>query len=196
MFSRRSFVISLSVAAIAGGPLKLAGCADVSSAPPAARLKPAELSRVYRLGVGDKLKVSVFGEPDLTGTFEVNALGAVPMPLIGEVPAKGRSIKDIRDSIADRLSRGYLKDPKVSIEVLNYRPIYIHGEVRSGGEFPFKNGLKLRDAIAVAGGYSYRADQSHVLLIREGEPLEVRIALPADFDVLPGDNIRVPERFF
>ncbi len=70
------------------------------------------------------------------------------------------------------------------------------GEVRSGGEFPFKSGLKLRDAIALAGGFTYRANETHVLLVREGSPQQYRVAMPADIDVLPGDNIRVPERFF
>lgn len=171
-------------------------CSTAMPPPAPDRLGPPDLSRIYRLGVGDKLKVSVFGENDLSGTYEVDALGQVPLPLIGEVPAKGRRIGEFRDAVAARLAQGYLKHPKVSVEVVNYRPFYIHGEVRSGGEFAFKNGLKLRDAIAVAGGYTYRADHSHVLLVREGQSQEVAVRLPSDAEVLPGDNIRVPERFF
>ena len=77
----------------------------------------------------------------------------------------------------------------------NYRPIYVHGEVKSGGEFQYKNGLKLRDAIAMAGGYTYRADQDYLMISRDGET-DAAVKMPADVAVLPGDNIRVPERFF
>lgn len=178
----------------------LAGCADGGDAP-LLEVAPhnggtPELSRIYKLGVGDKLKVSIFGEPDLSGTFEVNGTGTVPMPLVGEIVAKGRPIADFRQAVAARLSEGYLKNPKVSVEIVNYRPIYVHGEVRTGGEYSYKNGLKIRDAVAVAGGYSYRAHQGYVLITREGRAREARVNLPSDIDVLPGDNIRVPERFF
>ena len=157
---------------------------------------PVELSRVYRLGVGDKIKLTIFGEAEMSGVYDVNATGNVPVPLVGEIPAKGRPIAEFRDTVRRKLSEGYLTNPKVSVEVVNFRPIYIHGEVRTGGEFPYKNGLKLRDAIAVAGGYTYRANEAFVILVREGSAAQVKVALPADIDVLPGDNIRVPERFF
>ena len=97
--------------------------------------------------------------------------------------------------IAQRLANGYLKNPKVSVEVLNFRPIYVHGEVKSGGEFAFKTGLKLRDAIAMAGGYTYRANQNYVYVSREGEQ-EVKVPMQNSMPVLPGDNVRIPERFF
>jgi protein involved in polysaccharide export with SLBB domain len=175
----------------------LAACADGGGAPLSAlKQDPEGLSRAYRLGVGDKLKVTVFGEQDLSGAYEVNAAGQLPLPLIGDIPAKGQPIAAVRDAIAGRLSQGYLKQPRVSVEVLNYRPIYVHGEVRSGGEFPYRPGLKMRDAVAVAGGYTYRANQGYALLTREGGQVEVRVPLPSDIDVLPGDNIRIPERFF
>ncbi len=150
----------------------------------------------YRLGIGDKLKVIVFGEADLSGTYEVNGQGQVAVPLVGDIPAKGTTMTEFRDALARRLSSGYLKNPKVAVEILTYRPIYVHGEVRTGGEFQFKNGLKIRDVIAVAGGYTYRANQSYLLLIRDGDPREQRIPMPTDLLAQPGDNIRVPERFF
>ena len=195
----RSSLRNPRVAAVSGllCTVALAACVDAGGAPLSLlKQDPEGLSRVYRLGVGDKLKVTVFGEQDLSGAYEVNAAGRLAIPLIGEVPAKGQPIGSVREAIAARLSQGYLKQPRVSVEVLNYRPIYIHGEVRSGGEFPFKPGLKMRDAVAVAGGYTYRANQTYALLTREGEQVEVRVPLPSDIDVLPGDNIRIPERFF
>lgn len=151
--------------------------------------------RVYRLGIGDKLKVTVYGEDNLSGTFEVNAFGHVAMPLVGDIPAKGLGIDEFRSQITQKLSGGYLKNPKVSVEMLSYRPIYVHGEVKNGGEFQYKNGVSLRDVVAMAGGYTYRADQTYLYIGREGEP-DVAVRLPADVPVLPGDNIRVPERFF
>lgn len=153
------------------------------------------LERVYRLGVGDKLKITVFGEENLSGPAEVNAMGQVALPLAGEVPAKGLPINQFRDAVVRRLSDGYLKNPKVTVEITNYRGIYVHGEVKSGGEFAFKPGLTIRDAVAVAGGFTYRADQSHVVVTREGEQ-PARIPLPSHVPVLPGDNLQVPERFF
>lgn len=188
----RVFAASFAVTALAGG----CGVPQLMSGPQfATHDGKAPLQRIYRLGVGDKLKVSVFGEDNLSGQFEVNALGQIALPLIGEMQAKGLAITDFRDSITRKLSEGYLKNPKVNVEMLNYRPVYVQGEVKSGGEFAFKNGMNLRDVIAMAGGYTYRANQSYLYIGREGDP-EVAVQLPTNVPVLPGDNIRIPERFF
>lgn len=180
-----------SVAVLVGG------CAD-SSAVPAPSFATAEaqsLAHTYRLKVGDKLRVAVFGEENLSGETEVNTLGRVDIPLIGDVEAKGKTLGEFRRELIGRLSNGYLKNPRVTVEVLNYRPIYIHGEVKSGGEFPFRTGVRMRDAIATAGGYTYRANTSYILLERNGHP-PYRVSMPTEMPVLPGDNIRVPERYF
>jgi polysaccharide export outer membrane protein len=161
-----------------------------------ANLENVEISRVYRLGIGDKVKITVFGEQDLSGQFEIGALGTVAIPLVGEIPAKGRSIPEFRQAVVRALRAGYLKDPKVNIEVTNYRSFFVHGEVRSGGELQFKTNLRLRDAVAMAGGYTYRANKNYVILIREGDGREREVPLPSDLIVMPGDNIRIPERFF
>lgn len=150
----------------------------------------------YRLTIGDKVKVTVFGEAELSGVYDVNAAGNLALPLSGEIAARGRTLAEIRDAIVRRLSQGYLRNPRVSLEIATYRPIYVHGEVRNGGEFAFKTGLRLADAVAMAGGYSYRANEGYVLLRRESEPRELRVALPSAVIVMPGDNIRVPERMF
>jgi protein involved in polysaccharide export with SLBB domain len=156
----------------------------------------SESARIHRLGIGDKVKITVFGEADLSGQYEVGANGILSLPLIGEIPAKNSSIGDVREAISRKLRTGYLKNPKVSVEILSYRPFYVHGEVRGSGEFAFKNGVTIRDAIAIAGGYTYRANLDYVLLIREGTAQEVRVNLPSIYGVMPGDNIRIPERFF
>lgn len=189
--------VRIPVAALVAA-LIVAACAgpEIMDGPQfATREGKAAIQRVYRLGIGDKLKITVFGEDNLTGPAEVNALGQVAVPLLGEMPAKGLALNEFRDQIARRLADGYLKNPKVSVEMTNYRPIYVHGEVKNGGEFQFKNGVSLRDVVAMAGGYTYRADQSYLFIGREGEP-DVAVRMPNDVPVLPGDNIRVPERFF
>ena len=187
-----------SIAAAIMAAVAASACADsgIMSGPQFATHQGKQpIHRIYRLGVGDKIKVSVFGEENLSGQFEVNAFGQVSMPLIGEMPAKGLALNEFHDRVVRRLTEGYLKNPKVAVEILNYRPIYVHGEVKSGGEFQFKNGVSLRDAVAMAGGYTYRANQGYLYIGREGEP-DMAVQLPADIPVLPGDNIRIPERFF
>lgn len=174
--------------------------AACTSAPPTA---PADfgatprqgLGNSYRLGIGDKLKIVVFGEENLSGPVEVDAQGAVTLPLAGEVAAKGLTINELRDAIARKLSDGFLKNPRITIDMVSYRPIYLHGEVKNGGEFPFRSGLRIRDAIAMAGGYTYRADQSQAVIVREGASA-VTVPLPNEHAVMPGDNIQIPERFF
>lgn len=185
------------VAAFLAATAFTAGCSSGPelAQPSFATASPDDIERTYRLGIGDKLKITVFGEENLSGQFEVGALGSVAMPLVGEMPAKGVPITAFRDSLARKLADGYLKNPRVNVEVLNYRPIYVHGEVKTGGEFPYKSGLRLRDAIALAGGYTYRANQNFVVVFREGQG-EMKTAMTGSFAVLPGDNIRIPERFF
>ncbi|MFN0218022.1 MAG: polysaccharide biosynthesis/export family protein [Hyphomicrobium sp.] len=198
MVSRRLLdrILRCSGAALAAAVLSACTSPDLVSGPQFVTRNGDQLTpRLYRLGVGDKFKLTVFGEENLSGQFEVNALGQVSLPLIGEQPAKGLSLDEFRNRIAQRLSDGYLKHPKVTLEMLNYRPIYVHGEVKNGGEFQYKNGLSLRDAIAMAGGYTYRADQAFLYIGRDGES-DAAVKMPTDVPVLPGDNIRVPERFF
>jgi len=154
------------------------------------------LDRIYRLGVGDKLKVDVFGEQELTGESEINASGNAVLPLLGNVPAKGKTLDEFAANVRARLGQGYLKNPQVSIQVLNYRPFYIQGEVRHGGEFAYKPGLSIADAVALAGGYTYRSVTTSIVLRRQGEAQGRAIPMDGSIPVLPGDNLLVEERFF
>lgn len=198
MSKRSSLFSALHIAAALAAAGTLAGACSTGP-----ELQPTnyvandarETGRTYRLGIGDKLKITVFGEENLSGQFEVNALGNVSVPLVGEIRAADKPVSAFRDALAAKLSEGYLKNPRVTVDVLNYRPIYVHGEVKSGGEFPFKSGLRLRDAVALAGGYTYRANQNFVVVYREGRG-EFQIPTLGQFAILPGDNIRIPERFF
>lgn len=150
--------------------------------------------RVYALGVGDRLRVIVYGEEDLSGEFEIGSQGTINLPLIGEVPAEGNTISDLEALVEAQLAGGYLLNPSVSIEVLNYRPFYILGEVNAPGSYPYVNGMTVLNAVALAGGFTYRADEEDILLSRSANDAEVQVS--PDTPILPGDIIRVEERFF
>ena len=149
----------------------------------------------YVLGIGDKLKLGVFGEPDLTGEFEISSTGMMSVPLIGDIKAQGSTISALKSTITSKLSDGYMKNPKVSLEVMNYRPFFILGEVMKPGSYNYVNGMTVINAVALAGGYTYRADKNDITLKRGGQngtPEKVK----EDTQVNPGDVVSVPERFF
>lgn len=150
----------------------------------------------YRLGTGDKLKITVYGEEDLSGEFLVDGSGQVQIPLVGQVKAATLTIHEFVAEVVKALQEGYLKDPKVSVEVLNYRPFYIIGEVNKPGEYPFESGLNVLGAIALAGGYTYRANDNEVYVRRAGHDNEEEVPASANTKVYPGDIIRVKERLF
>src|SRR5512144_965299 len=116
----------------------------------------------YTLGSGDKVRVTVFGHEDLSGEFEVDGSGNVSLPLIRNIKAEGLTVRQLEQTIAERLSPDYLLNPSVSVEVLNYRPFYIYGEVTKPGSYPFVNGMTVVTAVAMAGGFTYRARTSKV----------------------------------
>lgn len=150
----------------------------------------------YQLGTGDKLRVIVYGEDSLGGDFNVDDSGYVQLPLIGQVLARGRTIEQFQNDIVAKLSDGYLKSPKVSVQVSTYRPFYIIGEVNKPGEYPYVAGMNVINAVALAGGYTYRANDSSVYIRRKGSATEDKIKSDESAEIHPGDIIRVPERFF
>lgn len=150
----------------------------------------------YRLGSGDKVKVVVFGHEDLSGQAEVDGTGTVSLPLIRNIPALGLTARELEEEIANRLKPEYLLNPKVSVEVLTYRPFYIYGEVNKPGSYPYVNGMTVINAVALAGGYTYRARQSKVHITRANDPNKRSTDASPDTPVFPGDVIEVPERYF
>lgn len=167
----------------------------VSASHAAGDAAPPEAADAYRLGAGDTIKATVFGEPDLSGEFEIDGAGQLSLPLIGEVPAKGRTARELKTLIEERLRDGYLRKPRVSIEVATYRPFYITGEVNKPGPYPFVAGMTVVTAVALAGGYTYRANERTVT-IRRGGGAEEDAAADETTRIMPGDVIRVEERFF
>lgn len=149
----------------------------------------------YTLDSGDRLRVVVFRHEDLSGEFEVDGSGSFAMPLIGEVDAAGLSTRQLEQRIAERLRDGYLVDPQISIEVLNYRPFFILGEVNRPGQYPYASGMSVINAVALAGGFTFRARENAIAVQRGGSGAPQVVVTP-DTPILPGDIIRVPERFF
>lgn len=182
--------LSFALAACGGSPQRLGhagGDGDVQ----ATRLS----APAYTMDSGDRLRVVVFRHEDLSGEFEVDGTGTFSMPLIGNVDAVGLTARQLEDRIAERLRDGYLVDPQVSIEVLNYRPFFILGEVNQAGQFPFAAGMTVLNAVALAGGFTFRAKEDAITLQRGGSNAPEVVVTP-DTPVLPGDIVRVPERFF
>ena len=154
-----------------------------------------ELQAKYTLGSGDRLKITVFGEDDLSGEFQVDGSGNISFPLIGEVPVRGLSLRQVEQKLADSLKDGYLVDPKVSLEVLNYRPFYILGEVKNPGKYEYISGINLYNAVAMAGGYTYRARRNSAEITRSNPEIKIRDADHSTL-ILPGDIINIRQRFF
>jgi protein involved in polysaccharide export with SLBB domain len=151
---------------------------------------------VYRLAPDDKLKIAVYGEEQLTGEFLVGSDGNISFPLIGMVEVAGLTLAELQAGMAAELSATYINNPRVSVDIIEYRPVYVLGEVNKAGQFPYKVGMTVNAAVATAGGYTYRAHQKIVAVQHYNEPSEKRYRLTSDILVRPGDTIRILERFF
>jgi polysaccharide export outer membrane protein len=150
----------------------------------------------YRLDSGDQVRLTVFGQDDLTRVYPVDVGGGITMPLIGGVPARGRTTDDLARDVAVRLSRNYVRNPDVSVEVQTYRPFFVLGEVQRAGQFPYVSGMTAQTAIAIAGGYTYRADRRGVTITRQLGDRMIRGYAPLETPIMPGDTINVDERLF
>jgi polysaccharide export outer membrane protein len=173
--------------------LLIASCAPGSDLPPL----PDTPMRAYQLGVDDELRIICFGSDDLSGKFRVNDRGDVAMPLIGAIPAGGATTSELEHRIAQRiLDKKLLLDPSVSVEILTYRPIFVLGEVTKPGQYPYQPGMTVLTAVAVAGGFTFRAqtDQASILRKINGHPVEGRV--PRGTEVQPGDVVNILERYF
>ncbi|CAM3256986.1 polysaccharide biosynthesis/export family protein [Sphingomonas sp. UMB7805-LC452B] len=150
----------------------------------------------YKLGVADKVRIIVFNEDTLSGEFTVSDSGTLSLPLIGDVKAIGRTPREVIQDIEAKLADGYLRQPRVSMDVLTYRPFYILGEVSKPGEYPYSNGLSALNAVARAEGFTYRANKKKIFIKRFGETMEREYKLDSGVTIYPGDTVRVGERYF
>ncbi len=186
--------------------LAAAGC--MRRQPPAVYAQPAPAygaaayrpgsyaAPAYTLDSGDRLRVSVFGQEGLSGSTAVDAAGNVNVSLAGAVPARGLSTGELARAIADRLRQGYLREPHVSVEIEAYRPFFILGEVTTPGQYPYVAGMTAETAVAIAGGYTPRAQKGKVALTRAINGQIWRGSAPANYPLAPGDTVSVAERWF
>jgi polysaccharide export outer membrane protein len=150
----------------------------------------------YRLGAGDRVKIAVFGQADLSGEYLLDGQGVFSMPLIGKIDASDMSVAELEVHVVDRLQPDYLVHPRVSVQVLNYRPFYIIGEVNNPDSYHYVDGMTYLNAVAIAGGFTYRAKRDDVYVIRADSETRDEIKVDIDDEVQPGDIIRIAERFF
>jgi polysaccharide export outer membrane protein len=156
----------------------------------------AEADGPYLLDTGDRLRIFVYGQPNLSRVYGVEHDGSISVPLIGQVKARGLTTQKLERVIRDRLGAQYVKDPHVTVDMSQNRPFFILGEVRSAGQFPYVNGMTVQAAVAIAGGYSERADERRVQITRRINGLVEKMDVPNDYVVQPGDTVYVYERWF
>ena len=157
---------------------------------------PAPPPGPYTLDSGDRLRIVVFGQDGLSNSYIVDASGHIAMPLIGSVMARGASTDELSSRIADRLRQGFIKEPHVAVEVEAYRPFFILGEVGQPGQYPFVSDMTAETAVAIAGGFGARAYRRTVIVTRTINGQPVRLTVPVNFPIRPGDTINVQERWF
>ena len=148
------------------------------------------------LGSSDQVRITTFGEPELSGEFVVGPNGTIAFPLLGEIKATDLTVEQFSRALEEGLKQGYLRQPRVTIEVLNFRPFFILGEVDQPGTYPYSSGLTVMNAVATAGGFTYRADSRRVYIKRGGSNNEEEYRLTSTTPVRPGDTVRIAERRF
>ena len=185
-----SFVVIAAIAGCSSGPT------SYLQSPESAQVQLPKRSSAgpYPLGTNDQLRVQVYNEPTITGDYVVDGAGFLSIPVAGRIKAAGLTTEQLERRLTAKLNSGILKDARVTIQISNYAPFYIRGEVKKPGEFPYKPGLTLGDAVAMAGGYTYRADESRAY-VRPSGGTEIARQVNVDPPIAPGDNIRIPERF-
>jgi polysaccharide export outer membrane protein len=162
----------------------------------AAAPMPAAYDTAYRLDAGDRLRVVVYGQEGLTNTYAIDAGGSITMPLIGAVPARGRTPAGLAAEITAKLRNGYIRDPSVAVEIEAYRPFFILGEVAAPGQYPYVPNMSVESAVAIAGGFSPRAQRDRVTLTHSDGSGPMRIVVPLGTALSPGDTVLVGERWF
>jgi len=160
------------------------------------RPTPAVYDTAYHLDAGDKLRVVVYGQEGLTNTYAIDASGVITMPLIGRVPARGRTPTGLAAEIATKLRNGYIREPSVAVEVETYRPFFILGEVAAPGQYPYVPNMTVESAVAIAGGFSPRARRDYVTVTHTDASGAARIVVPLGTPIGPGDTVQIGERWF
>jgi polysaccharide export outer membrane protein len=183
---------ALALAGCTGAPATYQSAQAASFGPPPNR----GTTGPYVLGPGDKVRLKIYGDADVNGDYEVNSAGFVSIPLVGQIKAAGLTTAQLENALKARMRGKVANDPKVNVEIATYASFYVHGEVKKAGVYPFQPGLTVADAVATAGGLTYRANEDKVLLRRAGSNETVIVPVEGSVRVYPGDNLRVAERYF
>ncbi len=194
-----SYVVQYQAPAVAAAPAEtyvVQQPAAVMQARARAVVASAPTGPSYSLDSGDKLRVTVFGQEGLTNSYTIDASGKINVPLIGAQPARGLTTQQLAALITQRLKQGYVRDPSVSVEVEVYRPFFILGEVTTPGQYPYVANLTVEGAVAIAGGFSPRANKSTAQLTRSTGPQQFSSEVPLNTPIKPGDTIVLKERWF
>ena len=157
---------------------------------------PVRYDAAYHLDAGDKLRVVVYGQEGLTNTYAIDAGGSITMPLIGSVPARGRTPASLASEIAAKLRNGFIREPSVAVEIEAYRPFFILGEVAAPGQYPYVPNMTVESAVAIAGGFSPRARRDRVTVTHNDASGTARFVVPPGTSIGPGDTVLVGERWF
>jgi len=170
--------------------------ASACAAPPETIAPPAPSHAPYRLSSGDRLRVIVFGQDNLSNSYSVDGSGVISMPLIGRVRAQGLTTAELEKSVEARLRQGFIREPSVSAEVEAYRPFFVLGGVNAAGQYPFISGITAQNAVAVAGGFAPRAVESSVEITRTIDDQPTTFLAPLAYPLRPGDTVTIQERVF
>ena len=191
------YILLLAILTGCSGPQGMQSAQYAQASSSYAGPQPARgLTGAYVLGPGDRLRIKVYSDPDMSGEYEINSSGAISLPLVGDVKAAGLTTRQLEQTISARMKGKVANEPHVSVEMASYAPYYVMGEVKKAGEYQYHIGLTVADAIATAGGLTYRADDHKIILRRAGSGAEQVVSLGIPVKVYPGDNIRVAESFF
>ena len=188
--------ISALRASMARAPRPAYVAAPVVVAAPAAYAESVRYDTSYHLDAGDKLRVVVYGQEGLTNTYAIDAGGSITLPLIGSVPARGRTPAGLAAEIAAKLRAGFIRDPSVAVEIEAYRPFFILGEVAAPGQYPYVPNMTVESAVAIAGGFSPRARRDRVTVTHTDASGTARYVVPPGTSISPGDTVLVGERWF
>ncbi|ATC94414.1 polysaccharide biosynthesis/export family protein [Pseudoalteromonas tunicata] len=161
-----------------------------------ASILPKALAQdAYILGPGDKIEIKVHGQDDLTVEALLGNSGKINYPFLGEVSIAGLSTKEVEAVIQKGLKGDYFINPNVYAQVVEYRPFYIHGEVKKPGGYPYQPGMTINQAVALAGGLTERASREKIYLFKESNKNQQLIA-ELGTQVSAGDTITIDQRFF
>jgi polysaccharide biosynthesis/export protein len=191
-YSRIQLLLALCVA--------LAGCGGGATLGPVTESEQKAIvdasTSSPRLQPGEKIRVTVYGEASLSGDYQIDPSGFISLPLAGPVKAAGLTQAELEQALAKKFRTEYLKNPKVTVTIAEFKPFYIIGEIEKPGAYPYASGLNILSAIAIAGGTTYRASKSTVLIQHPGEGGLREYPLAASVPILPGDIIKIPQRYF